>query len=429
MTKDFLRRDISVECGTSAHDEIVAIAVMLVLVWPLGMQLLFIGTLWCNRKALRRSAENSFTKALRFLSGGYKPQYFYCARISSHVTPPRPLAGSALHTVNRTRAPSHVFAGETVELARRLTCSGFVVLIPHSYIFMRIIMAFSVSIPILVATAVLKPFKNPEDNALALASQTILVVAFGCCALLRIVNEEDLTDEQKTVLVGFFSSSGVFLVLGLCCLGFLVMLTGTYVYKINELFQKHIRKTDDSMAQESSTWMLVGATFAGLTALTVGGVMYGPVGGILGATIFFSVGGAGGSICYSCVHKKRETKTHTVLASNTMSKVDTQSPSKSESDSFVKKLARQQMGPAHTTCDSDTVGMTPSQAQVETDSFNKKVENDSFAKKVQRQLGIDHGYANMGVLEREISRPVGMEGAIVDDDGTTSTVSPGSSAV
>jgi len=282
-SKSFLRRATSVECEGGEHDDIVALAAILVCVWPIGMQLLFIGTLWANRKALRRGQSTAYTRALKFLAGGYKCEYFYW---------------------------------ETVELFRRLTCSGFVILIPHDYIFARVILAISVSLPILVATAVLKPFKNPEDTALALFSQTVLLVAFGCCAILRIVNIEpsglssDQTNAVKTQIVGFSNAKGVFVVLGVCCLSFLVVLLGSYAYKLNQAFQKNVRKSSDAEAVKSSSWMLVGACFGGLTALVAGSAVFGAVGAIVGASTFFTIGAAAGSVAHAYCGSKFSASKH-----------------------------------------------------------------------------------------------------------------------
>ena len=48
-----------------------------------------------------------------------------------------------------------VRAGETVEILRRLACASFIVLIPYEYIFLRIMMALLVSMPILVVSTFL----------------------------------------------------------------------------------------------------------------------------------------------------------------------------------------------------------------------------------------------------------------------------------
>eukprot|EP00966_Prymnesium_polylepis_P141301 3263311-Prymnesium_polylepis.2 len=130
------------------------------------------------------------------------------------------------HTRHLRRAIS--IAGEMIELARRTICTGVVVLIPYEYMFIRIGVASAVSLVILVVTAVLKPFKNEEDTGLALVSQTILVFSFGCCALIRLLNSEDITEADKQALMGFTDSEGFFMTLGVLCIGFLVVLLSVY---------------------------------------------------------------------------------------------------------------------------------------------------------------------------------------------------------
>jgi hypothetical protein len=76
----YIRRDVSVECGSEEHNEVVVVAFFLVLLWPIGMQFLFFSCLYTNRKILRTGEENAVSRALRFLTGGYKPKYFYCER-------------------------------------------------------------------------------------------------------------------------------------------------------------------------------------------------------------------------------------------------------------------------------------------------------------------------------------------------------------
>jgi len=264
----YIRRDMSVECGSEEHNEVVVVAFFLVLLWPIGMQFLFFSCLYTNRKILRTGEENAVSRALRFLTGGYKPKYFYW---------------------------------ETIELFRRLACSGFVVLIPHDKIFFRIAMAFLVSLPVLVLTAVLKPMRNPEDTALALCAQTILVVAYAFCMVIHILNTQDeaLTGHLKVLLVGFESPEVVMTMLAICCLIFLLLLIGVYGYKMNEEFQKQVRRQDDAEAQESSRWIFIGGSIGGFTALAGGGTMYGLVGGIIATSIFFPLGGAAGSVLYA----------------------------------------------------------------------------------------------------------------------------------
>jgi len=264
----YLRRDLSIECSTYEHRRVIFVAIFLVILWPVGMQLLFFSCLWINRDALRSGESTVYSRALRFLTGGYKDEFFYW---------------------------------ETIELFRRLTCSGFVVLVPHDYIFYRIALAIWVSVPILVATAFLKPMKNQEDTTLALVSQSILVMAYCCCGLIRIVNTEKLSDEQKRFLVGFTNPDGVFLLVAIFCIIFLILLMSAYAYNINFEFLRQIRRLDNKSAREASTWLLVGGLIGGLSGLILGVTMFGMVSGLVGASILLPMGGAlGSAMCQLC---------------------------------------------------------------------------------------------------------------------------------
>jgi len=265
-TVEYLRRDLSVICGSDEHDRMAFVGILFVLLWPVGMQILFCFTLFSNRKALSRGIDNSYSRATRFLTGGYKKEYFYW---------------------------------EMIELFRRLTCSGFVILIPHDYISLRISLAIAISLPILVVTAVIKPWKNPEDTGLALVSQTILVFAFCVCAILKILNSRYLTEDVVRLVVGFTSPVGAFLVLGFCFMAFLLMIFGTYFYKINLEFQIQLRAKGDKVATESSNWILGGACAFGMSALVIGGILYGLIVAIVASSIFFPMGGAFGAILHS----------------------------------------------------------------------------------------------------------------------------------
>merc|ERR1712151_1196003 len=128
---------------------------------------------WVNRRVLRSGRSNALATATKFLTGGYH---------------------------------NHVYFWEAIELFRRLAVSGFVLLIPYDQIYWRIIMALAVSIPILVLTAFIKPLKRSEDNMLSIISQCILIFAYIICLLIRIVNNEYLSEEEKDNLVGYHTS-------------------------------------------------------------------------------------------------------------------------------------------------------------------------------------------------------------------------------
>jgi len=262
----YLRRDLSAKCGDSDHTTMIGVAIIYIIIWPIGMQLLFFMTLWTNRKALSAGKENDSSRATRFLTGGYKERFFYW---------------------------------ETIELLRRLTCTGFVVLIPYEYIFLRVVMAIMVSLPILVITAMIQPWRNPEDNMLSLTGQLILIFAYGLCGVARIANSEKITDDQRVSILGFGSAKGVFLALAALFIAFLALIMGTYIYKLNELIKKRLTSRKSGKQDSAiSNWMLAGAAFFGVLSTIGGGAAYGLVGGIIACCMTFPTGAALGAVAY-----------------------------------------------------------------------------------------------------------------------------------
>eukprot|EP00966_Prymnesium_polylepis_P317763 7341041-Prymnesium_polylepis.1 len=104
------------------------------------------------------------------------------------------------------------------------------------------------------------PLRRFEDNCLSLASQSVLILAYSFCAAIRVANTEAITDPQKVAILGFSSPAGMFRALAFCFIVFLIFLVGTYAYKFNELYATKIRKRGEAEAQESATWLLLGAS-------------------------------------------------------------------------------------------------------------------------------------------------------------------------
>lgn len=176
-----------------------------------------------------------------------------------------------------------------------MSCSGFLILVPHDYISIRIFVALIVSIPILVVTAFLRPFKNPEDNALALFSQTILVLAYLFCAVIRIINSSILSEEHVTALLGFKQVTGAFWALWTICLSFLITLFSAYAKAIRKEYKRLIRFEED----DSSAWILGVAALFSVAGLMSGMAAGGVTGGFVGAPLGFLIGCASGSVIYS----------------------------------------------------------------------------------------------------------------------------------
>jgi len=264
-SKYILRIDESVVCDSPEHRGITTLAIFLVMIWPVGMQLLFFMVLYSNRKVLRAGKLNGMAKATRFLTGGYK---------------------------------QHVYYWETVELFRRLAVSGFLVLIPYEFIYWRIILALVVALPICLTTAIVQPFRRPEDNFLSLANQSMLCIAFLLCGLIRIVNEESITNAQKVDILGYSSSDGLFFMLCALIVGFCVLLFMTYGYKVYAEYLLVMKATPSAESEMKSSTIFVCAGGFAMMGLCGGGVAFGLTGGIVGALLASLIGGVVGSLSW-----------------------------------------------------------------------------------------------------------------------------------
>lgn len=69
----YLWSDPRIICGSDAHTELKAVALVFVMMWPVGMMSLFVFVLLYNRDELRggQPAVSGFAKAVRCLTGGY----------------------------------------------------------------------------------------------------------------------------------------------------------------------------------------------------------------------------------------------------------------------------------------------------------------------------------------------------------------------
>jgi hypothetical protein len=74
--QEYLRSDLSIECDAPAHKSAEAFAVLMVLVFPLGLPVLYFGMLWHHRDRLfgEDKASMSF---LAFFYREYSPRFYY----------------------------------------------------------------------------------------------------------------------------------------------------------------------------------------------------------------------------------------------------------------------------------------------------------------------------------------------------------------
>ena len=102
----FLLKDPTVVCSSHTHNVSMVVAVAMLLLWPVGMLVLFFFILFFNRKDLRAGVPRSTSgKAAHFLTSGFRDKFFYW---------------------------------ELVELLRRLLVTGWLLLIPFQEMFTRL---------------------------------------------------------------------------------------------------------------------------------------------------------------------------------------------------------------------------------------------------------------------------------------------------
>jgi len=148
------------------YQAILSIATGLIAVWPVGMVLLYAAVLIPCRRALRAHTQTPILRASRFLHQDYEPSWFFW---------------------------------ELVELVRRTILIGWVLLIPTSLTFIRLVVALLLSQISLTLVLSVKPYLRPEDDLLAAASHLALVLIFTGSTYIRVYEKFSLDIDLSVV--------------------------------------------------------------------------------------------------------------------------------------------------------------------------------------------------------------------------------------
>jgi len=169
----FLAGDLNVRCdGFDEHDSILAVAWVLVTIWPIGMVLLYTALLVpCRFMFLdddgedAAAASDSFNSGLlhatAFLHRDYKAAYYWW---------------------------------EIASLVQRTTLTGWLLLIDIELQFIRLIAALCISVAFLVGLLACVPFKRKADNAMATGCQLLFVCIFIGGLIVRLY--EDIANDS-----------------------------------------------------------------------------------------------------------------------------------------------------------------------------------------------------------------------------------------
>lgn len=181
----YLRSDYAVHCDGHLYGQIKGSAILLIVVWPIGVLAAFAVLLY----ACRRTTGAALGKSIRFLTHEYRDDLFYW---------------------------------ELVEVARRLFLTGFMLLIQARGVVWRLVIAILVCFVHFALLLSLKPYQREKTTVLAMGFSASLFVIFLSALFLRIIEQQPA--ELQLVLFGTSSVLGLTTVMVASTMAMLVLL-------------------------------------------------------------------------------------------------------------------------------------------------------------------------------------------------------------
>ena len=198
----YLKAQPSMRCYESdEHNRLLAIAFVWLLIWPLGVPLLFAALLVPCRKPLTRRQPSRLSRAISFLHREYELDSFWW---------------------------------ELIELIRKLFLTGFVLLIPERMAMVRLMLAIITCIYFLILTLSYQPFKQPNDDLIAVGAQVVLLCCFVGAGNVKTFADfaarTSLADTQK--VMGFSSTNEIAAIMICFTFSLLLLVGGVTMYKV-----------------------------------------------------------------------------------------------------------------------------------------------------------------------------------------------------
>ena len=166
--RTFLNADLQIVCSGNEHpeeyDKIKSIANCFILIWPIGMPVLYMLVLLPCREALRLGRRTRIVQATAFLHKEYKPTFFWW---------------------------------EVVTLTQRLVLTGWVLLIPIENDAWRICLGLLTTIGYLSLIQFVQPYTRNGFNTLAIAAQFSLVCIFLGGTFIRLFSGDGSDDSSE----------------------------------------------------------------------------------------------------------------------------------------------------------------------------------------------------------------------------------------
>jgi len=172
--REFLIESLNIECPTEGYPgsaefyQLRIIAIVLIGVWPAGVLGSLAIVLLSIRRQIISRRPSQLSRATRMLTRHYKPAFFWW---------------------------------DWVDLLRKLLLTGFVLAVPESVAFLRLVCALLVSVLFLVAQSMLSPFKDYDDQVFSIALQAVVAVLFTGATFMYAYQQFELAVANGLVLI------------------------------------------------------------------------------------------------------------------------------------------------------------------------------------------------------------------------------------
>mmetsp|Transcript_14795 Transcript_14795/g.39539 ORF Transcript_14795/g.39539 Transcript_14795/m.39539 type:complete len:438 (+) Transcript_14795:2667-3980(+) len=190
VTRRYLHDSLDVDCDSDEYGAVQSVAVAFVCIWPVGIPLLYALLLWGNRAALRTGVPTPLSRATAFLYAEYEKSAFFW---------------------------------EILEMCRKLTLTGWVLLIGEKFEQARVLVALVVSVTFLALHLSRRPLKRAGDSYLMMTVELALILVYLSVLLVKscdlssvsAAQRDHISDEVARAVCAPYglgdTSSGVFL--------------------------------------------------------------------------------------------------------------------------------------------------------------------------------------------------------------------------
>ncbi|KAL1499340.1 hypothetical protein AB1Y20_011547 [Prymnesium parvum] len=155
-TRRYLHDDLSLDCDGPEYERAKTTAYVMIALWPVGVPALYMLLLWRSRDAIRRRRPTRLSRGVTMLYHEYRPQAYWW---------------------------------EPVEMCRKLTLTGWVLLIDEQSELARVFVALVVSIFFLALHLLVSPFQRTEDSMVMVLVELVLILVYLCVLLIKTCNE------------------------------------------------------------------------------------------------------------------------------------------------------------------------------------------------------------------------------------------------